>query len=190
MDETVESLEAEVATAEEDMLRAQQRLANARARLRALRERDGGCDETGEAEEAAFPRSQPDFEESPATFPSFAEGASPQSQPAQGQAFSTPAYAQEAYRPVYAQAPLITKDHVAAGLLAIFLGAFGIHKFYLGYTSAGFIMLGVSIVGGILSFSLATWVVWVIAIVEGAIYLSKSQTDFERCYLLRKNPWF
>ena len=83
-----------------------------------------------------------------------------------------------------------TKDHVAAGLLAIFLGAFGIHKFYLGYNTAGFIMLAVTIIGGVLTFSLASWVIWVIAIIEGILYLTKSQTEFEQIYVLNKREWF
>ena len=75
-------------------------------------------------------------------------------------------------------------------MLAIFLGAFGIHKFYLGYNTAGFIMLAVTIIGGVLTFSLASWVIWVIAIIEGILYLTKSQTEFEQIYVLNKREWF
>ena len=85
---------------------------------------------------------------------------------------------------------VVTKDHVAAALLAIFLGIFGIHKFYLGYYQAGFIMLAVSIIGGIVSFGLAAAVVGVIAIVEGVIYLSKSQTEFDAIYVAEQRDWF
>ena len=91
--------------------------------------------------------------------------------------------------PSYAQ-PVVTKDHVAAGLLAIFLGVFGVHKFYLGYNTSGFIMLGTSILGGILTLSVASWAIWVIAIVEGIFYLSKSQTEFEQMYVINKREWF
>ena len=83
-----------------------------------------------------------------------------------------------------------SKDHVAAGLLAIFLGGFGIHKFYLGYNQAGFIMLAVTIIGGIVSFGLAALVVGVIALIEGIIYLTKSQSEFDRTYVLQKRDWF
>ncbi|MFQ9179332.1 MAG: TM2 domain-containing protein [Eggerthella lenta] len=89
-------------------------------------------------------------------------------------------YQQPYYQQPYSQPMVTTKDHVAAGLLAIFLGAFGIHKFYLGYNTAGFIMLAVTIIGGVLTFSLASWVIWVIAIIEGILYLTKSQTEFEQ----------
>ncbi len=43
------------------------------------------------------------------------------------------------------------KSKMAAGLLGIFLGAFGVHNFYLGYTSKAVIQLVCSIVGILLS---------------------------------------
>lgn len=112
-------------------------------------------------------------------------GAVPPAQP--NPAYQQPYY-QQPYQPVVA-----SKDHVAAGLLAIFLGMFGIHKFYLGYNTAGFIMLAVTVVGGIFTFwlaGIAAWVMWVIAIVEGILYLTKSQTEFEQIYVLNKKEWF
>ena len=79
---------------------------------------------------------------------------------------------------------------IPAGLLAIFLGAFGIHKFYLGYNTPGFIMLAVTIVGSIFSLGLAGLAMVVISIVEGVLYLSKSQTEFEQIYVFNKKEWF
>lgn len=104
------------------------------------------------------------------------------------QAYSQP-YGQP-YRQPYAQAAPNTKDHVAAGLLAIFLGSLGIHKFYLGYNTPGFIMLAVTIVGSIFSLGLAGLAMVVISIVEGVLYLSKSQTEFEQIYVFNKKEWF
>ena len=83
-----------------------------------------------------------------------------------------------------------TKDHVAAGLLGIFLGMFGIHKFYLGYNTSGFIMLGVAIIGGLFTFGLATSDVWLIGLIEGVIYLIKNQAEFEQAYVFKKREWF
>ena len=94
------------------------------------------------------------------------------------------------YQQPYAQAAPNTKDHVAAGLLAIFLGSLGIHKFYLGYNTPGFIMLAVTIVGSIFSLGLAGLAMVVISIVEGVLYLSKSQTEFEQAYVFNKKEWF
>lgn len=109
------------------------------------------------------------------------------------QAYSQP-YAQQSYgqsyQQPYAQASPCSKDHVAAGLLAIFLGSLGIHKFYLGYNTPGFIMLAVTIVGSIFSLGLAGLAMMVISIVEGVLYLSKSQTEFEQIYVFNKKEWF
>ena len=93
-------------------------------------------------------------------------------------------------RQAYAAQAEKQKDHVAAGLFAIFMGLFGIHKFYLGYNKAGFIVLAVSIIGGICTLGLAPAGIWVIGIIEGIIYLSKSQTDFDRIYVLNERDWF
>lgn len=40
------------------------------------------------------------------------------------------------------------KSKVAAALLCFFLGGFGIHRFYLGYTGLGIAQLVLSIIGG------------------------------------------
>ncbi len=99
--------------------------------------------------------------------------------------------AQYCQQPYYTnQGYVATKDHVAAGLLAIFLGALGIHKFYLGYNTAGFIMLGVTILGSMVSFGLAALAMWVIGVVEGIIYLTKNQTEFDTLYTYNKREWF
>lgn len=108
-----------------------------------------------------------------------------------GQPYAQPQnpYAQQ-YQQPYVSPTVGEKDHVAAGLLAIFLGWLGVHKFYLGYNTSGFIMLGISVLGGIVTLSVAVWAIWVIAIVEGIFYLTKSQTEFEQLYVLNKREWF
>ena len=93
-------------------------------------------------------------------------------------------------RKMYAAQAVRQRDHIAAGLLAIFLGVFGVHKFYLGYNKPAFIMLAVSVIGSIFTLGLAGAVVWLIAIIEGIMYLSKSQTDFDRTYVLNERDWF
>lgn len=82
------------------------------------------------------------------------------------------------------------KDHVVAGLLAIFLGPLGIHKFYLGYNKVAFITLAVTVIGSIFTFGLAANVMGVLSLVEGVIYLTKSQTEFEQIYVLESKEWF
>ena len=100
------------------------------------------------------------------------------------------ASSQGAYQVPYQQPLVHTKDHVAAGLLAIFLGVFGVHKFYLEYHTTGFIMLGVTILGSLLTIGIAAGVVWLIGVIEGIIYLTKSQSEFEQLYVFNKREMF
>lgn len=80
------------------------------------------------------------------------------------------------------------KSKIAAGLLAIFLGTLGIHKFYLGYTSAGVIMLLVTLLGWIVL--IGPLVMGVIALIEGIIYLTKSDEQFNLTYVAGERAWF
>jgi TM2 domain-containing membrane protein YozV len=81
-------------------------------------------------------------------------------------------------------------NKIAAGLLAIFLGGFGIHKFIMGYTTEGVIMLVVSIVAGTLTCGAGYCVMAVIGLIEGIIYLTKSDEDFVNTYVINKKGWF
>ncbi len=82
------------------------------------------------------------------------------------------------------------KSKVVAGLLGIFLGGLGIHKFYLGYTKEAVIMLLVSIIAGIFTFGIASSIIGIIGIVEGILYLTKSDADFEEIYVKNYKGWF
>lgn len=80
------------------------------------------------------------------------------------------------------------KSKVVAGLLGIFLGGFGIHKFYLGYTQAGIIMLLVTLIGAIVI--VGPLAMAVIGLIEGIIYLTKSDQAFYEIYVVGNRPWF
>lgn len=45
----------------------------------------------------------------------------------------------------YAGPPVEQKSRLAAGLLGIFLGGFGVHRFYLGYNQMGIIQIVVTL---------------------------------------------
>jgi len=75
---------------------------------------------------------------------------------------------------------------LVAGICGLVLGAFGVHKFILGYTTEGVIMLVITVIScGVLSIVPA-----VIGIVEGIMYLTKSDEEFVRTYIQSKKGWF
>jgi TM2 domain-containing membrane protein YozV len=75
---------------------------------------------------------------------------------------------------------------IPAGICGIILGAFGVHKFILGYTGAGLIMLLVSVLS---CFTLAP-VMHLIGIIEGIFYLVKTDDDFVCTYVDGRKEWF
>jgi TM2 domain-containing membrane protein YozV len=77
-------------------------------------------------------------------------------------------------------------NKIAAGVCGILLGGLGIHKFILGYTGAGLIMLLVSI----LTCGVGAIVMYVIGLIEGIIYLTKTDEEFVRIYVDGRKEWF
>lgn len=75
---------------------------------------------------------------------------------------------------------------IPAGILGILLGALGIHKFYLGYTKEGVIMLLVSV----LTLGFGASVMGIIGLIEGILYLTKTDDDFAATYVTGKKGWF
>jgi TM2 domain-containing membrane protein YozV len=69
---------------------------------------------------------------------------------------------------------------VLCGVLAILLGWLGIHKFVLGYTTPGIIQLVLGLCFGIGG---------IIGLIEGIIYLTKSDEEFVRTYQIGKKEW-
>ena len=94
-----------------------------------------------------------------------------------------------------AQVPGAEKK-LAAGLCGILLGSFGVHKFILGYQQEGIILIAVTFVTWILAFAscgilfFLPLVPSIIGVVEGIIYLTKSDEDFVNTYIINKKPWF
>jgi len=79
---------------------------------------------------------------------------------------------------------------ILAGIMGIIFGAFGVHKFVLGYTVEGVIMLVVSVVGGILLCGIPFAVMGIIGLIEGILYLTKSDDEFNATYVAGKKKWF
>ena len=75
---------------------------------------------------------------------------------------------------------------VLAGVLGIVLGALGVHKFVLGYTKEGIIMLLVTL----LTFGIGGTVMAIIGLIEGIMYLTKTDAEFTETYITNKKTWF
>jgi TM2 domain-containing membrane protein YozV len=73
---------------------------------------------------------------------------------------------------------------IAAGICGILLGSLGVHKFILGLTTPGVIMLLVSLT------CIGYPIMQIIGLVEGIIYLTKSDEDFYRTYFVEQKGWF
>ena len=84
--------------------------------------------------------------------------------------------------------PSASSKKVAAALFAFFFGVFGVHKFYLGYTKQGVIMVLAFVFGFILA-GLPSLAIAIIAFVEFIIYITKSDAEFEQTYVQNKRPW-
>jgi TM2 domain-containing membrane protein YozV len=110
-----------------------------------------------------------------------------QSVPPQAGAGAPPWGAPPRERPHFEGVPSdVPGKKIAAGVLAIVLGWLGIHKFVLGYTGTGILMLLLSL----LTFGIGASILWIIGIIEGILYLTKTDEDFYRTYIVGKKNWF
>lgn len=78
------------------------------------------------------------------------------------------------------------EKRLIAGLCGILLGSLGVHKFILGLSKQGLTMLLITI----FTFGVGALVMGPIGLVEGIIYLTKSDAEFYQLYALDKKGWF
>ena len=67
------------------------------------------------------------------------------------------------------------KSKVTAGILAILLGGFGVHKFYLGKVGMGILYL----------IFCWTGIPGIVGLIEGIIYLTCSDAEFQAKYVAK-----
>jgi TM2 domain-containing membrane protein YozV len=121
----------------------------------------------------------PSFEQSQQSYPP--TYVPPAGYPPTTQSYPSPYnYAQPGAKPAGADKKL------AAGLCGILIGSLGVHKFILGYNTEGLIMLLVTL----LTCGLGAIVTGIVGLIEGIIYLTKSDEDFVNTYVLNKKGWF
>ena len=104
---------------------------------------------------------------------------------------------EQTQQPTQQQTPTMSEfsqKKLVAGICGIIIGWLGIHKFILGFNTAGIIMISVSVVGIIGSCLFvpifATMAMGIIGLVEGIIYLTKTDEDFYQTYAIEKKEWF
>ena len=82
--------------------------------------------------------------------------------------------------------PAFKDKKLAAGLCGILVGSLGVHKFILGYKSEGLTMLLVSV----LTLGFGAIIMSPIGLIEGILYLTKSDYDFVMTYGVHRKGWF
>lgn len=75
---------------------------------------------------------------------------------------------------------------IPAGVCGILLGPFGVHKFILGYTGEGVTMLLITV----FTCGIGAAATGLIGLIEGIVYLTKSDEEFVQVYVLNKRGWF
>ncbi len=91
----------------------------------------------------------------------------------------------------------VSNKKIVAAITAILVGYLGIHKFVLGYNKEGVIYLVLNLIiipfitvitcgSGAALYSIT----YLIPVIEGVIYLTKSDEDFINTYQINKKPWF
>lgn len=97
-----------------------------------------------------------------------------------------PSYQPPPYPPSVGGSVPGAEKKLPAAVCAILLGGLGVHKFILGYTLEGLIMLGVTL----LTCGLGGLITGIIGIVEGVMYLTKSDQEFVATYVQGRRGWF
>ncbi|MCU0263253.1 MAG: TM2 domain-containing protein [Candidatus Nanopelagicales bacterium] len=86
----------------------------------------------------------------------------------------------------YAQQPGLPPDvnskKILCGIMGILFGGLGIHRFILGDTAGGLIRIVVTL----LTCGLGS----IIGLIEGIIYLTKTDPEFHQTYMVEKKAWF
>jgi len=82
--------------------------------------------------------------------------------------------------------PAGAEKKLVCGICGILIGALGVHKFILGYTTEGLIMALVSV----LSCGFIAPVMGIIGLIEGIMYLTKTDEEFVSTYVSAKKGWF
>lgn len=90
--------------------------------------------------------------------------------------------------------PRPQSKRVIAGVLALFFGSLGVHKFVLNYQREGAFLLILTVVGWatvciVVGIPILI-ITQMVGLVEGVIYLTKTDDEFYKIYQANKKGWF
>lgn len=78
--------------------------------------------------------------------------------------------------------PEVNSKKILAGILGILFGGLGVHRFVLGDVSGGLIRILITVV----TCGLGS----IVGLVEGIIYLTKTDPEFYQTYMVERRAWF
>ena len=78
--------------------------------------------------------------------------------------------------------PEVNSKKILCGIMGILFGGLGIHRFILGDTSGGIYRILITLV----TCGLGS----IIGLIEGIIYLTKTDAEFYQTYMVEKKAWF
>jgi len=84
----------------------------------------------------------------------------------------------------------VESKRIISAVVAIFVGAFGVHKFVMGDTRQGFVRVGILAAAMIFTLGFGAIPLMIIGIIEGVTYVTMSDADFIRVYQEGHKAWF
>ena len=72
-------------------------------------------------------------------------------------------------------------NRTTCGIVAILIGGFGVHRFMMGDTTGGIIRIVLTCCTGLGG---------VVGLIEGIMYLTKTDEEFYQMYVVEKKAWF
>ena len=86
------------------------------------------------------------------------------------------------HNPYPALPPEVNSKKILCGIMGILFGGLGVHRFILGDVSGGLIRILITFV----TCGLGS----VIGLIEGIVYLTKTDPEFYQTYMVERRAWF
>ncbi len=78
--------------------------------------------------------------------------------------------------------PEVNSRKILCGIMGILFGGLGVHRFILGDTGGGLLRILITV--------LTCGIGSIIGLIEGIIYLTKTDAEFYQVYMVDKKAWF